>query len=43
MQTVAALSNLAGGLVCEMIGVVPVNKETLLAEAVASKIFEPLN
>jgi D-glycero-beta-D-manno-heptose-7-phosphate kinase len=43
MQTVAALSNLAGGLVCEMIGVVPVNKTTLLAEAVASKIFEPLN
>ncbi|MBK8413784.1 MAG: D-glycero-beta-D-manno-heptose-7-phosphate kinase [Bacteroidetes bacterium] len=43
MQTVAALSNLAGGLVCEMIGVVPVNKETLLAEAIASKIFEPLN
>ncbi len=30
---VAALANLAGGLVCEQIGVVPVNKEQLLEEA----------
>lgn len=30
----AALSNLAGGLVCEEVGVVPVNKERLLAEAI---------
>jgi D-glycero-beta-D-manno-heptose-7-phosphate kinase len=30
---VAALSNLAGGLVCEEVGVVPVNKEKLLKEA----------
>jgi rfaE bifunctional protein kinase chain/domain len=29
----AALSNLAGGLVCEQSGVVPVNKYTLIAEA----------
>jgi rfaE bifunctional protein kinase chain/domain len=29
----AALSNLAGGLVCEHIGVVPINKEELLNEA----------
>jgi len=29
----AALSNLAGGLVCEQAGVVPVNKYTLIAEA----------
>lgn len=29
----AALSNLAGGLVCEYIGVVPVNRERLLKEA----------
>lgn len=29
----AAISNLAGGLVCEQIGVVPVNKEQLLEEA----------
>lgn len=30
---IAALSNLAGGLVCEEIGAVPVNKEKLLNEA----------
>ncbi len=30
----AALSNLAGGLVCEKVGVVPVNREQLLHEAV---------
>lgn len=30
----AALSNLAGGLVCEQVGVVPVEREKLLAEAV---------
>jgi len=29
----AALSNLSGGLVCEQVGVVPVNKEQLLEEA----------
>ena len=29
---IAAISNLAGGLVCEEIGVVPVNKERLLKE-----------
>lgn len=31
----AALSNLAGGLVCEYVGVVPVNREHLLQEALA--------
>ena len=31
---VAALSNIAGGLVCEKVGVVPVDKSQLLAEAV---------
>ncbi len=31
----ATLSNLAGGLVCEEVGVVPVNKEKLLKEALA--------
>lgn len=36
METVAGLSNLAGGLVCEAIGVVPVNKELLMAEAMKS-------
>lgn len=30
---IAALSNLGGGLVCEHIGVVPIEKEALLAEA----------
>ncbi|HEY1007165.1 MAG TPA: bifunctional ADP-heptose synthase [Sphingobacteriaceae bacterium] len=29
----AAIANLAGGLVCEYVGVVPINKEQLLAEA----------
>ena len=33
MQDIAFLSNLAGGLVCEKIGVVPINKELLLNEA----------
>ena len=31
---IAALANLAGGLVCEYRGVVPVNREKLLAEAI---------
>lgn len=31
---IAALSNLAGGLVCEQVGAVPVNKEKLLQEAI---------
>ncbi|MBS1646828.1 MAG: D-glycero-beta-D-manno-heptose-7-phosphate kinase [Bacteroidetes bacterium] len=31
----AALSNLAGGLVCEKVGVVPINKEQLLKEALS--------
>lgn len=30
--TIAAVSNLAGGLVCEEVGVVPINKEKLLQE-----------
>lgn len=33
MFTTAAIANLAGGLVCEHVGVVPINKEHLLAEA----------
>lgn len=33
-KTLAELSNLAGGLVCEITGVVPINKEQLLAEAI---------
>ena len=31
-RTIASLSNLAGGLVCEELGVVPINKERLLEE-----------
>jgi hypothetical protein len=30
---IAALSNLAGGLVCEEIGAVPINKERLFEES----------
>ena len=33
-RTLAELSTLAGGLVCEITGVVPINKEQLLAEAI---------
>lgn len=33
LKTLAALSNLAGGLVCEETGVVPISKEKLLKEA----------
>lgn len=35
-KTLAAWSNLAGGLVCEHVGVVPVDRERLLAEAESS-------
>ncbi len=33
-EKIAMLSNLGGGLVCQYVGVVPINKEELLAEAV---------
>ena len=33
-EQTAILSNLAGGLVCEKVGVVPVNKKELLEEAI---------
>ena len=32
---IAYISNLAGGLVCEEVGVVPINKEKLLKEVLA--------
>jgi rfaE bifunctional protein kinase chain/domain len=32
-ETTASLSNIAGGLVCEEVGVIPINKEKLLIEA----------
>lgn len=35
IHELAAIANLAGGLVCEHVGVVPVNKEKLLAETLA--------
>ncbi|MFD2514373.1 bifunctional heptose 7-phosphate kinase/heptose 1-phosphate adenyltransferase [Pontibacter locisalis] len=36
----AGLSNLGGGLVCEQVGVVPVNKQRLLEEAKQIRLFE---
>ncbi len=36
---VAGLSNLAGGLVCEHTGVVPINKEELLKEAITKNLL----
>ena len=35
-HTIAFLSNLAGGLVCEKVGVVPVDRDVLLKEALSS-------
>ena len=35
LLTIASISNLAGGLVCEEVGVVPINREKLLNEAIA--------
>jgi bifunctional ADP-heptose synthase (sugar kinase/adenylyltransferase) len=34
-QEIAYISNLAGGLVCEEVGVVPIDKEKLLTEIMA--------
>lgn len=39
-KLVAALSNLGGGLVCEFIGVVPINKGSLFEEARKHKLFD---
>ena len=36
----AGLSNLGGGLVCEQVGVVPVNKERLFEEARQVRLFQ---
>lgn len=38
-KLVAALSNLGGGLVCEHTGVVPINKDELLKEALKEKLI----
>ncbi len=40
VEFLAGLSNLGGGLVCEQVGVVPVNKERLLSEAKQVRLFE---
>ncbi len=39
-RIVAELSNLAGGIVCEYVGVVPINKEQLMEEAEKYGIFK---
>ncbi len=38
IKTIAELANLAGGLVCELVGVVPINKIKLLEEAEKNNI-----
>ena len=38
----AALANIAGGLVCEKVGVVPIDKELLMQEAIAKMVGEHL-
>jgi rfaE bifunctional protein kinase chain/domain len=40
-KLIAALSNLAGGLVCQHVGVVPIDRNELLTEAI--KELEPVN
>ncbi len=42
-KLVAGLSNLGGGIVCEQIGVVPIDKQTLLEEALKFNLFEAAN
>lgn len=37
-QQIAFLSNLGGGLVCQYIGVVPIDKEELMNEALIEKM-----
>ncbi len=38
---IAAISNLAGGIVCEYLGVIPINKEILLEESLKLNIIKP--
>ena len=38
-QQIAAISNLGGGLVCEHVGVVPINKEDLITEITSKNIL----
>jgi D-glycero-beta-D-manno-heptose-7-phosphate kinase len=37
-EEIAVLSNLAGGIVCEQVGVIPIHLQTLLREAISSLI-----
>ena len=37
-ELTAALSNLAGGIVCEQVGVVPIDKDLLFGEAMELKV-----
>ena len=39
-HNIAALSNLGGGLVCQHVGVVPIDKNELLLETLENKIFQ---
>jgi rfaE bifunctional protein kinase chain/domain len=39
-EVTAALSNLAGGIVCEAVGVVPIDKDTLITEATELNVSE---
>lgn len=39
-EFIAALSNLGGGLVCESVGVVPINKASLLKEALKENLYK---
>ena len=38
IEMIAEISNIAGGLVCESVGVVPIDKDQLLSEAIANLI-----
>ena len=38
IEMIAEIANLAGGLVCESIGVIPIDKDQLLSEAIANLI-----
>lgn len=38
IQIIAEIANLSGGLVCESVGVVPIDKDQLLSEAIANLI-----
>jgi bifunctional ADP-heptose synthase (sugar kinase/adenylyltransferase) len=41
-ESYSALANIAGGLVCEKVGVVPIDKEQLRNEAIIKMVGEQL-